>query len=1214
MKTVKKVFTVSVVFTTILWAVGFAAFVPVANATAPVAGDLIKASGPAVYYYAADGKRYVFPNQTTYMTWYSDFSSVNTVTDDELAAISIGGNVTVRPGTKLVKITTDPKVYAVTSGGTLHWVETATLAETLYGSGWASRVVDVPDAFFVNYTTGDSVSTAVHPDGSLVTYEGAADVYLVEGGVKRKVADETAFNANRFQWDNVLTIADTVTYSNGTDLAGAETDLTTTAGEGVTPGAAGTLTVSLASDSPAAGNVAKNSSINYTKLTLTAGASDVSVTKIYATRYGLSGTADVENVKLVDMDGIQWGNTAGNLNSLGQAMLVFTTALSIPANTSVSYYLRAGVPLTGSTTANSVGFGVASADDVTTSATVSGSFPVTGNYMTIVGTTIGTASVGSDGTTVDSTPDAGDTDVLVSKFKVMAGSTEGILIENMTFLESGTASLSDSSNIELWSVTNNESLGTVASWNAEGKAAFTNLNLSLTKGQTHRFKLLIDVISGAGLTVNSDLVDGSDVLVTVKGATYGFYITPTQISSWDGLGTAQTINAGSLTVGRATTSPATGNVTEADNQVLTVFDYEAKGEEVIVSSTTVTLTVAGQADGADFINCTLKDADGVIAAGPQDSTDSTDTVVFSDTYIVPVGVNQYTFECTIYDSDADDWGGGSNDTVIAGIAGAGSLTAKGYSTNTTIAAGGSFAVNGNTQTIKFGTLAAVTLTTPAQRSVVPGVQDLIWMTGSLSAANSGEDMIVETIIIEDTYVDTGAADTDGISVIDNMEIWADLDGNGSYETKVSDTENPTGTGTSADYTQTFTLDPTITVPKDSFIKVALYADLATGADGTGSGDTHELSFDTAAASVVSSGSDTGTSVSTTPSGAGQKFAVAANGALQVSVDSSSPTDYAGTTDHLLEGNAAKQTLGVFRLTETSAAEDLELDSFLITDDGSNIVVGDWYLYASERADGGSVSEPVATAVGTSAVTFYIPDGVVKVPANDSILLTVKGDVADVDGTTVAEEDTVEVVVNDETSDVVMTGLSSGGTINGASGGTDKFDAATFVALSSVPTVAYADGWTDAYSKSLSPLTRIAKIGITAGAKDITFESSGAIAMFSLQIAGSASGGDAGTESVTFKDDDGNVLEVVAAEIDNGSVTVQVDLVFATKGLTVPANTTKYIEVTADTAGYNTVGDNLRTWLDDVAADIVFSVDTDNGTYDFGNILNRGDQHGASFSK
>ncbi len=121
-------------------------------------GDLIKASGPAVYYYSQEGKRLVFPNENTYKTWYANFSTVKTITDQELAAITMGGNVTYKPGVKLVKIVSDPKVYAVAAGGTLKHVTTESLAATLYGTDWNTKVDDISDGFFNNYQMGSAIT------------------------------------------------------------------------------------------------------------------------------------------------------------------------------------------------------------------------------------------------------------------------------------------------------------------------------------------------------------------------------------------------------------------------------------------------------------------------------------------------------------------------------------------------------------------------------------------------------------------------------------------------------------------------------------------------------------------------------------------------------------------------------------------------------------------------------------------------------------------------------------------------------------------------------------------------------------------------------------------------------------------------------------------------------------------------------------------------
>ncbi len=120
-------------------------------------GSLIKGSLAAVYYCGADGKRYVFANEKVYFSWYADFSAVTGISDALLASIPIGGNVTYRPGSKLVKIQTDPKTYAVDKNGTLRWVSTEDAARRLYGPNWNRQVEDIPDPFFIDYRLGEKI-------------------------------------------------------------------------------------------------------------------------------------------------------------------------------------------------------------------------------------------------------------------------------------------------------------------------------------------------------------------------------------------------------------------------------------------------------------------------------------------------------------------------------------------------------------------------------------------------------------------------------------------------------------------------------------------------------------------------------------------------------------------------------------------------------------------------------------------------------------------------------------------------------------------------------------------------------------------------------------------------------------------------------------------------------------------------------------------------
>lgn len=124
--------------------------------------SLIRGSGPAVYWYSSNGTRHVFPNEKTFLTWfpYHQYDRVLMVTDQALASIRLGQTLVYRPGSRLVKITTDPRVYAVDERGVLRWIETEAVAASLYGQNWQMYVDDIPDAFFINYTTGQSIRRA----------------------------------------------------------------------------------------------------------------------------------------------------------------------------------------------------------------------------------------------------------------------------------------------------------------------------------------------------------------------------------------------------------------------------------------------------------------------------------------------------------------------------------------------------------------------------------------------------------------------------------------------------------------------------------------------------------------------------------------------------------------------------------------------------------------------------------------------------------------------------------------------------------------------------------------------------------------------------------------------------------------------------------------------------------------------------------------------
>lgn len=120
----------------------------------------MKGSTRSDVYYIADGKRYAFPSERVFFGWYTDFSCVESVGDALLSVYQLGGLVSYRPGLYLVKIDTDPKVYAVSRYGVLRWITSEQIAQSLYGPNWNTKVHDLPVEIFTNYLRGQDIVNA----------------------------------------------------------------------------------------------------------------------------------------------------------------------------------------------------------------------------------------------------------------------------------------------------------------------------------------------------------------------------------------------------------------------------------------------------------------------------------------------------------------------------------------------------------------------------------------------------------------------------------------------------------------------------------------------------------------------------------------------------------------------------------------------------------------------------------------------------------------------------------------------------------------------------------------------------------------------------------------------------------------------------------------------------------------------------------------------
>ncbi|MBU4347757.1 hypothetical protein L6249_02180 [Candidatus Parcubacteria bacterium] len=596
MKRLRKALTITVMMVTVL-SMSMVAVPLQANAAAQ-AGDLIKMSGlSSVYYLGGDGKRYVFPNEQTYFSWYSDFSSVVTIPQSELESYSLGANVTIRPGTKLVKITTDPKVYAVESDGTLKHISSEATAIALYGANWAKRVVDVPDAFFTNYTVSTgTVSATAYPEGSLIKAADASDVYYIASdGTARKIASEAAFTANRFKWSDII-ITTLAIPTVGTGIAAAESVLIdTSSGAGGVAGAGTGLTVSLASDTtPSSTVVAGSAANNLASFTLTA-ANDgaVKVTTIKVTRVGISGDTTLPNIYLYE------GNVKlTDAGSLSTGVATFSSGagiISIPAGQTKTITVKADI-LVGAT-GQTLGVSIKSASDIVTDgAAISGSFPVSGNLMSVASISDPAMVAIGVATGAGLTIQAGSINATVWQ-STLDVQVRKVDLKLLTFKQIGSAPSDAIQNITLY--VRGEKKGSAVSLDSESRATF-DLSASPATLETgnNTVEVRADIVKGSSRTFSFSLQTVSDA--TMTDTNYNFNVLATGSAPFGG-GTT-TISPGSVSVSADSTFSTTQVVKNAPNATLARYTMKAFGEDMKVQTLTVIPTFGGTTANTEGIN------------------------------------------------------------------------------------------------------------------------------------------------------------------------------------------------------------------------------------------------------------------------------------------------------------------------------------------------------------------------------------------------------------------------------------------------------------------------------------------------------------------------------------------------------------------------------------------------------------------------------------
>lgn len=1021
MNKLRKILAVSTIITTF-----FGMVAVVRPAAAASAGSLIKMDGSrAVYYLGSDNKRYVFPDQTIYMSWYKDFNSVTTVAASEMYSYTIGGNVTMRPGTNLIKITTDPAVYAVEPGGVLRKIASEADAIALYGSTWNTKIVDVEDSMFTNYKMGTPLASGTFPAGQLLSANGT--VYYFDGTNYRAFANDSALMANGYKFENVVLTTKAITAS-GSPITGAETALMTTASSSTTGGVVvggSSLTVALASNTPVSASIPKSAvQVPFMSFNVTAGADGaVVVRNVTATRGGIGSSTDFSNVYLYD--GATRLTTGRTVNSSTNKVTFTGLNLSIAAGSTKTLTLKADM---GSSTANNNYFAITAATDIDASgSTVAGTFPVMGNTMVGVNQSVGGVTIARTGSNPLVSPKAGETGAEVAEFNLTMGSTEDGTVSSLTLYQVGNLSNDKLTNFVLKQGGTN--VATAASMTGSSVVLNFATPLKMDKGTVKTFQLYADINSTAR---SADTVifylDNSADLYAV-GSTYGFGLGVTRDSYDNSVGdytdsSKSAIEAGQITITQKGPAVSDYSTQQQDVELLR-FDMGSQINAEI-RSTQITLTAGGtdadedttdegglvkNAASVNYTDVKLIDVTtGAIIAGPQDLTglalgdDDAQTLTYTDTWNLEAGKSR-TVKVT---ADVANFTPFSNETVKASLVGFSASAIKNTDTNlfvatTNIVPSGN--VIGATHNVKAGALTTTLSATPSAQTYINGTSDIA-MVGLNMAAGTGKDVKVTGITLTAVGANSCVTETDCVGSVSLY------DGTSLLSTKNISTDTVTFSGLNINITKGTT--KTLTA-KTNLVKLGSVA----------GSTTLRLNVASITAQDVE-----GNNVANTGTPNGPVHSIVANGTINATLAG----DDGETESQVLLAGATNVVLAKYRLT--AASEDLKITKMRVKfADGVAEEVSSLSLW-----NGGTrlTNDVSVTDAGTDYVDFnsFIAD--FTVPKDNSAIITVKANLGTVSngaasGTTFAA--TLSFDTNFEArginnSDTVATALSGGVDVSG----------------------------------------------------------------------------------------------------------------------------------------------------------------------------------------
>lgn len=957
---------------------------PQAKAAAST-GDLIKISGlSSVYYLGAGGKRYVFPNEATYFSWYKDFSGVVTIPASEMEGYPLAANVVVRPGTKLIKSPSINTVYAVGPNGVLSSVVSEANAISLYGANWNKKVIDVIDSFFVNYTIGAPLALGKYPVGQLVKTSGSADVMLLAAdGTARKFANEAAFTANGYNFNYVETVPSTfVMPSTGAAIAGAETGLNNVAQSGVATGPIATgsgISIALSSDSPASASIPKGASrIELAKFNVTA-ANDGNavVNSIMITRTGLGDNGDFPKI-WIEKAGVRL-TAQKTINSDDQSILTFAPALNIPAGQTVILSVFGSVAADPSA-ADAITI-KAAADIDASGATVSGSFPISGNEMSFASYTVATSVFTANTGTLSAT--VGDEDITVGSFSLQAGS-RNTTFKKITLKNTGNADLS-----QVLGDVRLEKSGTKVSESTtiDGKNitfVLANNGYALDKNESITFNVVGNVIDEdtSNNTVTLKLNASEDLVAEETSSGFSTAITNSSAT----FGTL-TLSAGDNTVSKSSDSPSAASYTKSVKGIVALLATVKAKQAFTADGITLGIdSYVGQI--AHFENVKLYINNVLV-----DSVDPSETLTASATSIVydsSVSINKGTnIIKVVLDTNSSAV---ENDAITLKLTGASAFDTPVYANDDSVTVTGT-ATAGTITVATAGLTATRSDGFSANKLVVKGAVGAVLGRFTVKAQN--DDVKITSVTLGDN---AGTATQITDSNLTDLQLFVD-------DSQIGSTKSFNAGATFGSLS--------LVVAKDTTKVIVL----------RGSIDSSEVAGTHFQTPLTFAGEDSNGKAITSVVAQSVQVQIADSGTLTIAKDGDSPVAA------IVAANTTGNSLAKFKLTATN--DDITLKKIYISNlkgTGSDSRISNIDLYNG--------STKIGSAAPTNGEVYYNLNSSVVITKGTSITLEAKADFNQIDESSQTNKD-VQLAITKVTAN-----SSAGNELSGSNNAIVNFASST----------------------------------------------------------------------------------------------------------------------------------------------------------------------------